>query len=327
MPSVLTSMKSKEVRDLALSHLNDGKTTKEVACFLKVSQRTIRNWKKAGPIIGERKLDRVSRRCLTPIQEEGVLAMIQECPGILLDDIVEFVAQRYCVTASRFAISRLMKRNSITRKRGTRMNIKYDVQRGLDYLAEIKSVYSESFASLDEMSVMLNIAPTYGYAVRGQRAVIRQPGRRTVSYMLTLCVGPQGIISWELQKGAVTADTFCNVLRKLPDGITLLLDNARIHHASKCLISRGLPTVAELASGKSISLRYIPPYAPHLNPVEYTFNTVRNLLRQKEAWTLSALERELEKLFQADSFSPESMTKLFKSVIFGGAEAGQRLVL
>ena len=83
--------------------------------------------------------------------------------------------------------------------------------------------------------------------------------------------------------------------------------------------------MAELAESKSISLKYIPAYAPHLNTVEFTFNSVRNLLRRKEAWTVDKLGNALEDLFKSESFSKESMTKLFKSVIFGGPHPGQRL--
>lgn len=55
--------------------------------------------------------------------------------------------------------------------------------------------------------------------------------------------------------------------------------------ASKCLVEKGLPTIAEVAASKSIALGYIPPYAPHLNPVEFCFNTVRLLLRRARPWT------------------------------------------
>ena len=94
-------MRSKEVRDLALAHVEDGTSTKEIAKFLKVSERTVRRWKKVGPIDAVRKLDRVNRRCLTPIQEEGVLALIEERPGILLEDVIDVVSQRHSISASR----------------------------------------------------------------------------------------------------------------------------------------------------------------------------------------------------------------------------------
>ena len=49
------------------------------------------------------------------------------------------------------------------------------------------------------------------------------------------------------------AKAFCDVLAKLPNGVTILLDNARIHHAGKCLTAQGPPAVAELAESKSIT--------------------------------------------------------------------------
>ena len=92
-----------------------------------------------------------------------------------------------------------------------------------------------TFASIDEMSVMLNSAPSYGYAPRGQRAVILQPSRRTVSRMLTLCISCSGVIHWDSREGAITGKVFSEILRKLPDGLTLLLDNSPVHHAKKSL--------------------------------------------------------------------------------------------
>ena len=117
--------------------------------------------------------------------------------------------------------------------------------------------------------------------------------------MLILCVTPVGVVYWSIRSGTFDSEAFCEVLKNLPNGLNLMLDNARIHHATKCLIAKGLPTVAEIAESKSINLRYTPAYAPHLNPVDFAFNTVKSLLRQKEAWTEAALMRELSSLFKS----------------------------
>ena len=140
-----------------------------------------------------------------------------------------------------------------------------------------------TFASIDEMLVVLNSAPSYGYAPRGQRAVILQPSKSTVSRMLTSRISCSGVIYCDLREGAITAKEFSEILRKLPDGLTLMLDNSR--HTLPNLAKQGSPTIAELAESKMMSLKYIPSYAPHLNPVEYTFNMMRTLLRRKQAWT------------------------------------------
>ncbi len=66
-----------------------------------------------------------------------------------------------------------------------------------------------------------------------------------------------------------------------------------MQESSKCLSDKGLRTVAEIAEEKSIALEFIPPYAPQLNPVEFTFDLVRSLLRRRKAWTEAKLIESL----------------------------------
>ena len=139
-----------------------------------------------------------------------------------------------------------------------------------------------------------------------------------------LCVCPVGVLNWSLRSGTVDSKVFSDFLQKLPDGITLLLDNARVHHASRSLTNRGRPTVMELADSKTIVLKYAPPYAPHLNPVEFTFNSLRQIVRGCEAWTELKLIETLHAAFKSEAFSQTSMSKLFRSVVFGGADPGKR---
>ena len=142
--------------------------------------------------------------------------------------------------------------------------------------------------------------------------------------MVTLCISPIGVLYWNVRTGSITAETFVEILKKLPDGLTLILDNAPVHHATQCLWEKGLKSVAEVAKEKSISLKFIPAYAPHLNPVEYTFILVRTLLRRRKAWTEEELLQALTELFRTDSFLQKGMTKLFRSVIRGGPNPGER---
>lgn len=247
--------------------------------------------------------------------------------GCILEDIVEFVATSYDVSISDRTALRILDRHDYTRKRGTRQNNKLSVIKSMQFLVDLRQLYnsnSSSLASIDEMSVMLNIAPTYGYAPRGQRAVIPQPSKRTVSRMLTLCVSPNGVLLWDLRDGSINGEVFIEILSRLPDGLILMLDNAPVHHASKSLSKKGLPTIAEVAKSKGIMLKYLPSYAPHLNPVEYTFNLVRNLLRRKQAWTEKRLLDALHEMFGRQSFSKNSLSKLFKSVAYGGPGPGER---
>ena len=109
------------MRDLAFAHKNDGKSTKEIAAMLRVSQRTIRYWFQLQqgplhPMQGVRKIDRTQRRSLTGIQEEGLLAYIENQPGTTLAEIRDFISRRYCVDVSCKPVSIILKRSNITRK-------------------------------------------------------------------------------------------------------------------------------------------------------------------------------------------------------------------
>ena len=54
-----------------------------------------------------------------------------------------------------------------------------------------------------------------------------------------------------MRDSTINAEVFSECLRRLPDGLTLILDNASVHHANKCLWAKGLQSVAEVAEGKA----------------------------------------------------------------------------
>ena len=60
------------------------------------------------------------------------------------------------------------------------------------------------------------------------------------------------------------------------------------------------------------------------NPWKFTFNTVRALLKGQEAWTQNKLDEALAALFKSELFAKESLKKLFKDVIWRGAEVVRR---
>ena len=209
--------------------------------------------------------ERLNRRKLTVTEEQYIVRQVETQPGLLLHQIGTQFQATHGKGISPRLLSKIMKRHGITRKRGTRLNVRYVVERGRQFLQDVRSIFTPLMASIDECSVMLNSAPTYGWAPRGQRAVIRQPGKMTVSYSLLLCISPVGVLNWSLRSGTIDSEIFSQFSAKLPNDITVLLDNSRIHHATKALTAKGLPTVAELARSKTMTLKYTPPYAPHLN--------------------------------------------------------------
>lgn len=228
------------IQKLAAERLTEGHSTAQIAKDLKVSQRTIQRWAKSVSSL-HGKASRPKGRKLSDEQEDSVLKYIEENSGIFQDQVVEFVLETHGVSISTSTVSRLLIKHGFTRKKGTRLNLKFKEGKGRQFLQDIRPVYELSpvmFASVDEMSVMLNVAPSYGYARKGVRAIVLQPSRRTISYMLTLCICPTGVLYWNLRTGSANAETFSEFLRRLPDGLTLILDNARIHPPPNVFLTR-----------------------------------------------------------------------------------------
>lgn len=135
------------IKDLANAHINDGKTTAEIAEYLKVSQRSVQRWRKQEQCQRSKQMEGVKRRKLTQEQEQAVLELIAGRPGSVLENIVEYVSETFLVTISRFTASRMSKRYGLTRKRGTRVNLRYNADKGLQLLEDIRSSFFPLLAS------------------------------------------------------------------------------------------------------------------------------------------------------------------------------------
>ena len=84
---------------------------------------------------------------------------------------------------------------------------------------------------------------------------------------------------------------FKHLLRHNQGEIVVVLDNARIHHAKA--------TQAFVACHERLSLSFLPPYAPELNPIELVWAYVKqNVLGNFCARSISALKEKLQRGWQ-----------------------------
>jgi transposase len=135
----------------------------------------------------------------------------------------------------------------------------------------------------------MNHVPKYGRSMTNQRAIIEKPGKRGYRHSLLLCIGHDRVIKWDIIKGSFNAISFRKFINDLPNDKVLVMDNARIHHATKSLTDSKLPTIRETADSKNIKLNYLPPYTPKLNPVELCFNIIRVEVNKKCPRTIESL--------------------------------------
>src|SRR5947209_5822133 len=87
----------------------------------------------------------------------------------------------------------------------------------------------------------------------------------------------------------------------------LIMDNLRIHKATKSCQRLKLSTIAELLASKNIEPIYLPSYTPELNPVEKKNNILKNDVRKEEARTKERLFSIIEE--RVKFFQKEDLTK------------------
>jgi len=90
------------------------------------------------------------------------------------------------------------------------------------------------------------------------------------------------------------AEDFIFFLRKIRNAnpekrIVVILDNFRTHHAKK---------VGEEAGKLNISLVYLPPYSPDLNPIENVWKSVKRVISETSPLNVEGLKETIAKAFK-----------------------------
>ncbi|WP_025321625.1 IS630 family transposase [Deferrisoma camini] len=151
----------------------------------------------------------------------------------------------------------------------------------------------------DESGIRSDYHKGHTWAEAGRTPVVKATGKRFSVNMLS-AVSPRGEFRFMVHEGTVTAEVFCTFLRRLAAGVEqkifLIVDRHAIHRAKR------VRELLEEMDGK-ITLFFLPPYSPELNPDELVWSQVkrrvaRELMQSKEdlkARVLSAL-RSLQRM-------------------------------
>lgn len=111
----------------------------------------------------------------------------------------------------------------------------------------------------------------------GETPVVERAGARFSVNMLS-AVSPRGELRFMVHEETATAGTFCEFLKRLAQGIEskifLIVDGHRIHRAKK------VQALLEQLDGK-ITLFFLPPYSPQLNPDEWVWNNVKQRISKQ----------------------------------------------
>ena len=211
----------------------------------------------------------------------------------------------------------------ITSKVGRRRNPKRDVDEIIEFVRDgYRKLCEEAKARGEEPLFGDETSCQQGYGIRGYapmgcRANLESSAetRHTNSSLFTL-MGPRGFHKIYLYSGSFNARTFKDCLRLLhqefPDKkFMLILDNARVHHAK--LVKEWLDAMP--AVKKFVTLKFLPAYAPELNPVEIFNNYYKGYLKRLPLRTkgdvIDATKELISSLVDGDEIAVSNLFKSF----------------
>lgn len=312
--------KAKEaLRIRVVEQVREGFSPEQLAKVLDINPRTVYRWLeqfhyggqealKAKPIPGRPpKLSGEQMSWIaTTVREKNPLQLQFPFALWTLGMIRELIRTRFAVGLSEVSVGRLMRTLGFTPQRPLHRAYQQDPVwvekwRAEDYPAIQRRAKKEKARILfaDESGIRSDYHKGHTWAPVGKTPVVEVSGARFSLNMLS-AISPQGQFRFMVHEGTATAETFCRFLKRLAQGVEekifLIVDGHRIHRAKK------VDHLLAKLNGK-ITLFFLPPYAPQLNPDEWVWSQVKQrvgkqLIQSKadlKARVMAAL-RSLQKL-------------------------------
>jgi transposase len=159
---------------------------------------------------------------------------------------------------------------------------------------------------IDETGLNTKLARLYGRCQVGRRCLSAIPHGHWQSSTFIAALRHESVAAPFLIDGPVDAEVFTAYLQQvlcpqLRVGDVVILDNLSTHK---------IQNVSQLLSAHGVSLRYLPPYSPDLNPIELAFAKLKAHLRQAAARTLDELYSAL--VTALGSFSAQHCQGFFR---------------
>ncbi|KAJ3511381.1 hypothetical protein NMY22_g15667 [Coprinellus aureogranulatus] len=192
----------------------------------------------------------------------------------------------------------------------------------------------EELVFLDETSKDRRaVGRRYGRSIKGSRAIVEQDFVRGRCVSLTGALTVDGIEAKTAVEGSMTRELYLEFLEHsvLPlcsaypgPRSVLVMDNARIHHATKSwscvtVLVRPVSIGFEHASWcfhahTGVRIKYLPPYSPDLNPIGEAFSKIKLFLRRHSEYYLQSDDDGiLYDMFEvAEIITPEDAKGYFK---------------
>lgn len=155
-----------------------------------------------------------------------------------------------------------------------------------EYLAAVAQVPAEKLKFLDESGVTTQMTRLWGRAPRGERIAEATPDSHWQVLTTLGAMSLRGIEAAMTVPAATDGDVFHAYVEQvlcasLQPGDVVVMDNLSAHKVAG---------IRELIEARAARVLYLPPYSPHLNPIEKAWSKFKQFLRSAKARTADALD-------------------------------------
>jgi transposase len=306
---------SKEIKELIKIQLKDDENIpiKTIAKNFNLSRRTISKIRRElenetdGIIAPETPSNEIPRVIVNRPEDQVIKNIVIRRNDVTLKEIAEELALETGCIRSISCISKKLKSMQITRKRLTLVPVERNAMPKKEIRATYAmnvSVYStENMVFLDETGFNAHTTRRYGYSLVGTKSYRVVPANRGQNLSCMCVISLNGLVAYDFKRGAYNSESFVEFIQNyLVDYFranprkVLIMDNCRFHHSRD---------VQRVCSDSGISVIFLPPYSPQLNPIEEFFSMIKarfTALRESN----TAIEPDLCTILDSD-FSEDCM--------------------
>lgn len=150
-----------------------------------------------------------------------------------------------------------------------------DKEKVAAYQEKIRTHPIEKIAYVDECGIETYLYREYGYAARGQKVCSRVSGRKYKRCGIVAALMNGKVLAPLQYDGTMDRSLFefwfsNQLLPALDKGCVVVMDNASFHCKSRLFSA---------AQKAGITLLFLPPYSPELNPIEHFWAWLKRQLR------------------------------------------------
>jgi transposase len=328
-----TTEEQYQIRKTIVRLLRDGKSGREIAKLLDVSEGHVSNVKKAyekdgiaGIKIKARGRRKGAKRTLTPEQEREIRGLLIDrnpeqlkIPGCMWtrENVRDLIRRKYKIEMPLSTLGYYLQRWGFSVQRPKKQAYKQDEKQVENWLnvefpgisERAKAENAEIFFG-DETGIQNTANYARGYAPIGQTPVVRIESQKIKLNMLS-AISNRGKLRFLIYKDNMNSDKLIDFMRRLINDtkkkVFLVLDNLRAHRSKK--VKEWLEK-----HNDEIEVFYLPPYAPEYNPDELLNSDLkRNIGKRPMPRSEKALEHNVRSHMKSLQLRPDKIRSFFRA--------------